>query len=252
MWKTLLIAALALAAFPAAAAPRVVSLSLCADPWVMAMADGPQKAGFSNLSINPRYSPAWALFREYSTVSAEMEPLLALKPDLVVLDSFGQGMLEQMLKKAGIATYRMPAMERLADVPAMILALGQVMGQDEKAALFASLWQERWVKKRDARALTAAWYVQPGGYASMPGWVGEVLGHEGYDARPVAGNVEAILAQPRPLLVVEDEGASLGTEWERHPALAHAGMAVRHISGNAVLCPHPNMIGQKAWNIWRD
>lgn len=220
----------------------------------MVMADGPQKTGFSRLSTDARYSPAWRLFREYSTVPAEMEPLLALKPDLVVLDSFGQSALADMLKKAGIATYTMPVVEHLADVPDMVMALGHVLEQDEKAVFFASLWQERWVKEdkwgNNARPVPA-WYVQPG-YAAMPNWVGEALTREGYDAQPASMDVERFLTQPKPLLVVGYEGASLAQEWGRHPAVANAGIAMRGIKGNAVLCPHPDMIDERGWKPWAD
>jgi iron complex transport system substrate-binding protein len=243
MWKALFILCLMAMPGPVLALPRVVSLSLCADPWLLAMAGRGQVVALSSLARDARYSPIAREAAALPAVPADMEAVLPLKPDLVILDGFGQQALAHGLKKAGIRSFRMPMPETAEDVAQLAKVLGGAIGQQSRGEALAAGWRAAW--QVPAQKPMPAWLVQEGGHAGMPGWLGDVLQHHGYDAVPAADDAEALLREPKALLrIAYGDDASMARQALMHPALKH--LQPVGIDGAQVLCPHPGMM-QEGW-----
>jgi iron complex transport system substrate-binding protein len=83
--------ALALA-LPARAAPprHIASLNLCADQFLVALADPGQIAGLTRLSHMPNMSPIAAEAAHFPAIASSAEALLARQPDLILTGWPGQ------------------------------------------------------------------------------------------------------------------------------------------------------------------
>ena len=104
---TVVTAALLCAAVPTRAADppgRVVSLNLCLDQLALAMAAPGQLVGVSDLSHDSRISPRWREAQALPQVRKRAEEILALRPDLLIVDDFLTPSLRKTLRLAGIPT----------------------------------------------------------------------------------------------------------------------------------------------------
>ena len=79
-------------AFPARATPprHIVSLNLCADQFLIRLADPAQISGLTRLSHLPNMSPITAEAAHFPTVGSSAEALLAAQPDLILTGWPGQ------------------------------------------------------------------------------------------------------------------------------------------------------------------
>jgi len=125
------------AAEPAAPAKplRVASINLSADEVLLAIlppgrlvsvtrwADAP---GTSN--VVGRVPPAVHRFEK-----ADMEQLVALRPDLVVVSEYTDADFLKQLERSGLRVHRMLGLGTLAGVRGAILDLGRAVGEDEAA-----------------------------------------------------------------------------------------------------------------------
>ncbi|SCW37751.1 iron complex transport system substrate-binding protein [Sphingobium faniae] len=87
------IAALGLtgAASPAEKPRRIVSLNVCADQYVLALADPGQIAALSSNARNAELSAAAAQARPFRTLRRSSEEVMAIKPDLLLGFPLGNG-----------------------------------------------------------------------------------------------------------------------------------------------------------------
>lgn len=147
MRRRALVAGLLLAASSAAPAPaettkprRVASINLSADEVLVAIlpterlvsvtswADAP---GTSN--VVGRIPPAVHRF-----VKADLEQLVALRPDLVVVSEYTDADFMKQLERSGLRVHRMLGLATLAGVRGAILDLGRAVGEDEAAGRLAA------------------------------------------------------------------------------------------------------------------
>ena len=130
-----LLASPALAQGPPRKPQRVASINLSADEVLVAIlplerlvsvtrwADAP---GTSN--VVGRVPPAVHRF-----VKADMEQLVALRPDLVVVSEYTDADFLKQLERSGLRVHRMLGLNTLAGVRGAILDLGRAVGEDAAA-----------------------------------------------------------------------------------------------------------------------
>jgi iron complex transport system substrate-binding protein len=125
----------ALAALPAsaAAAPRIVSMNICTDQLLLAIADPAQIMGLSRFSGNARQ---WAgpEARKFPILSGGAEDILVLKPDVVAASDFDKRSTRELLKANGQNLVEFPVPRTLADVREQIRQMGDLAGHPERAA----------------------------------------------------------------------------------------------------------------------
>ena len=114
---------------------RVASINLSADEVLVAIlppgrlvsvtrwADAP---GTSN--VVGRVAPAVHRFEK-----ADMEQLVALRPDLVVVSEYTDADFLKQLERSGLRVHRMLGLDTLAGVRGAILELGRAVGEDDAA-----------------------------------------------------------------------------------------------------------------------
>jgi iron complex transport system substrate-binding protein len=131
-WLLLLIFALA---GPVRAAPprRIVSLNLCADQFLIALADRPQIAGITRLSHMANMSPIATKAARLPSVSSSAETLLAAQPDLILTGWPGQA---DAAVRAGLRSRILvvPPANSYSDIVAQVTLVADAVGHPERGA----------------------------------------------------------------------------------------------------------------------
>lgn len=126
-------------------APRVgltiVSLNPCADAILAEVADPAQILAISRYSHDPRAtSMDLATARRFRATGGTVEEIVALRPDVVVADSFVQPATADALARLHIPLVRLGITDSVATSAAQVRALARLAGHPERgAALLARI-----------------------------------------------------------------------------------------------------------------
>ena len=126
-----IVAALALPA-SASAAPRIVSMNICTDQLLLAIADPAQIMGLSRFSRDARQGLGDKV-HQFPVLAGGAEDILMLKPDVVAASDFDKRSTRDLLKANGQNLVEFPIPRTLADVREQILQMGDLAGHPERA-----------------------------------------------------------------------------------------------------------------------
>ena len=240
----------ALCAAPAAALPRVMSLNLCADPYLMAFADKAQIVALTPLSRDARLSANAAAAENFPVSDGQIEAIIELKPDLVIVSSWSDPMRNALIKRLGFELLTLDAAQNYTAARDEIITLGKAIGREAQAraylqnldAALAALQKITHAPKvlpLQRRNLTVGQGHILDDILSRAGAVN--LGRDTSDSSMRRVSLEsALAAQADHILVNETDEMpdSRGMEFITHPALARAYPATRrlHIDNNLLVC----------------
>lgn len=224
---------------------RVVSINLCLDQLVLALAAPGQVVAVSDMAHDPHLSAQWQAAQALPAVRVRVEEILAQRPDLVFLDAFAPSHVVGLLKRAGVRVAQFPEASTFDDVVARVRSLATALGRPEAGATLAQRMQERQAVPADGvhRPLAAVW--QANGFSVGRGTLQDDLlrraGFRNLAAERSAGPfeplpLEALVRAAPDLLILE------GATSDR-PSLAEALMthrAARQAFGTArtLVMPH--------------
>ena len=240
----------ALCAAPAAALPRVMSLNLCADPYLMAFADKAQIVALTPLSRDARLSANAAAAENFPVSDGQIEAIIELRPDLVIVSSWSDPMRNALIKRLGFGLLTLDAAQNYTAARDEIITLGKAIGREAQARAY--------LQKLDAalaalQKITHAPKVLPLQRRNLTVGQGHILddilsragavnlGRDTSDSSMRRVSLEsALAAQADHILVNETDEMpdSRGMEFITHPALARAYPATRrlHIDNNLLVC----------------
>jgi iron complex transport system substrate-binding protein len=113
---------------------RIASATLCSDSVLLDVAPRERIAALHALSIDPMWSPVAEEARAFpNRIGGDPEPILALRPDFVILASFSREETRALLRKADCAVLTLPRFQTLADVEENLRLLGYALGVDQQA-----------------------------------------------------------------------------------------------------------------------
>lgn len=112
---------------------RVVSVNLCTDQLALLLADEGQLVSVSRLGHDPDSSAMVEEALAYPTNGSGAEEVYLLNPDLVVAGTFTDAATVQLLRDLGIRVELFAPARSLADVPARLRQMGEVLGQETRA-----------------------------------------------------------------------------------------------------------------------
>ena len=123
---------------------RVVTVNLCLDQLALRLAAPGQLVGVSYLSHDPRISVLAEEARVIAPVRAQVESILALKPDLVILDSSSHATIKRLLRLAGVTLLEVPWAASLEESESLIARMAAAMGREAVGEkLIADMRQQR-------------------------------------------------------------------------------------------------------------
>lgn len=121
---------------------RIVSGSLLADPLLLALCEPTRIAGFSGRAHEARDAYRYA-GKPGVDPMRRMEELLALKPDLVLINSLGEHAWVQRLRDAGLVVFDLGPMWGLTTFLGNVAAVGHLVQRPEAARELAWRFQAR-------------------------------------------------------------------------------------------------------------
>lgn len=149
----------------AAPLPRVASYTLCADQYLIALADRSQIVG-----VSWQATSALSLYAEEARSLPETgrsaEDIFYREADVVFLDDRGEPKMEQALTRLGVQVVRIPMGVTFDDVAANTRLVGEAIGQPDRAEALVQQLQARAEVLRETaagRAHPVGAYYRPGG-----------------------------------------------------------------------------------------
>ncbi len=230
--------------------PRVMSLNLCADAYLMGFARKQQILALTPQARDAELSAFHQQAKAFPTSDGQIESIIALKPDLVIVSSYSDPMRNRLIKQLGIHVLQLDAANSYAAARQEIIKLGDAIGRSDAARAY--------LRTLDA-ALAA---IQPVAHAPrlLPlqrrnltigkGHVmdevinragGVNLGRQNGDRLMSRISLEAVLTSETDYIVVNEqsgEADSRGMEFLSHPALKarFAAQQMLHIDNNLLVC----------------
>lgn len=219
-------------AWAGSAPARIVSINLCTDELLIALADPGQIAGLSIYATSPTLSFFAREAGHFRHDAAEAETVVGLAPDLVLAGRFTKRATRDMLKGLGYRVVEFDSARSVADSIAQIRAVAALVGHPERGEALAAAIEAARVRAVSSRAQkpTVAVYQRRGYVSGSDTLTSELLDIVGLAnaGGALAGNtggfvpLERLVAQPPDYLVVaslrppaEDQGSALLA----HPAL---------------------------------
>ncbi|WP_156678208.1 ABC transporter substrate-binding protein [Sphingomonas profundi] len=215
----------------AAAPKRIVSLNLCADQYLLALADRSQIAGLTRNATSTEMSAAAAQARGLPILRGSAEEVLAIDPDLIVgVPARRSGMMAALSREHYAMVDLKPA-STYADIVAQIRAVAGAIGHPRRGeALIARMDRALATLPRPHRAGVAAYYQRRGYLTGTGTLIDELMVRVGLANlagkldKPALSQLtleELMVAQPDYLIVesASDRVVDQGTEMLHHPLL---------------------------------
>lgn len=210
---------------------RIVSLNLCTDQLLLALADRAQIAGLTSIARDPEMSAAAAQARGVPMLRASAEELFAAKPDLILgMPASGHPML-QPLRAQGYRTVDLQSAESYAAIVAQIRTVAAAVGHPARAeALIRRMDGELAKIGKRKGGKVAAYYQRRGYMTGTDTLIDDLMKRVGLTnlaaklGKPPLSQIsleEMVAARPDFLIVesASDRVVDQGTEMLHHPAL---------------------------------
>lgn len=216
----------------AASVPRrIVSLNLCADQYLLALADRDQIAGLTHNAANPDMSAAADRTRGLPVLGQSAEEILAINPDLVVGMPARRSMTMTALKGQHYRTLDLHSAESFADIVEQTRLVAGAIGQQARGeALIDGMNRDLADLPRPGRGRVAAYYQRRGYLTGTGTLIDDLMRRAGLVnlatqlGKPALSHlsIEELVAARPDFIIVEsatDRVTDQGTEMLHHPAL---------------------------------
>ncbi|PZQ20322.1 MAG: iron ABC transporter [Sphingopyxis macrogoltabida] len=217
---------------PTPAVPqRIVSINLCADQLVLALADRGQIAALTHNADDPEMSGEAAKARGLPLLSDSAEQILAIEPDLIVGMPASRSAALAALPKRDYRLLDLQTANRLDEIYATIVQTARAVGHPARgSALVARMQRELAGLPRPGRGRVAAYYQRRGYMTGTGTLIDELMTRVGLvnlagklGKPPLSQlSLEEMVAARPDFLIVEsatDNVTDQGSEMLHHPAL---------------------------------
>lgn len=161
----MLCATSALAAAPAARPGRVVSLNLCADHYVVRLAERSHIASLSPLAVDPELSAVATEAAELPRNRGRAEDVITLNPDLVVAGTTTDAATLGLLRRLGIPLIALETASSTEEVRVQTRRLAAALGEVEKGEAWIATMDKALASGRPAAMKPRALYWNENGFS---------------------------------------------------------------------------------------
>lgn len=209
---------------------RIVSLNLCADQYLLELADPGQIAGLTRNARDPAMSAAAAKVGGSHILGESAEEIVAIDPDLVI---GAPGRSSAMLAGANYRSVHLKGVDSYADIVAQIREVAAAVGHRERGeALIRRMDRDLAAIPRAPHRGVAAYYQRRGYLTGTGTLIDDLMKRVGLTnlagklGKPPLSQMsleELVAAQPDYLVVerATDRVTDQGTEMLHHPVLRH-------------------------------
>ena len=218
-------------ATPPAAPQRVVSLNLCADQLLLALADRDRIAGLTRNATDPGMSAAAAAARGLPLIRNAAEQILVAAPDLIVGMPASGSAAVAALPRGSFRTLDLPTADSFDVIRRTIRLTATALGHPARGeALIARMERDLAGVPRPGRGRVAAYYQRRGYMTGTGTLIDEMMGRVGLvnlaaklGKPPLSQlSLEEMVAANPDFLIVESASDTItdqGSEMLHHPAL---------------------------------
>ncbi len=211
---------------------RIVSLNMCADQYLLALADRGQIAALTEFARDPQMSAGAAQARGLPWSKGRAEEVLALQPDLVIASPGRRSGTRGALAGQKYRTLELPSAESYDAIVAQIREIAAAVGHPDRGEALIRRMNAELAALPAPRAHGVAAYYQRRGYLTGTGTlVDELMRRAGLTnlaaklGKPALSqlSLEELIAARPDYLIVEtnsDRVTDQGTEMLHHPILA--------------------------------
>jgi iron complex transport system substrate-binding protein len=236
-------------ALPARAAPprRIVSINLCADQFLIRLADPAQIAGLTKLSHMPNMSPIASQAARFPSISETAEAFIAAEPDLILTGWPGQADLAIGVVPR-VQTLVVPPANSYAEIVAQVRLVAHAVGHPDRGeALVRRMDAELATIPKTGHGRVAADYQRRGYMSGAGTLIDDMIRRVGLvnlatrlGLPPLANLPLEQFVAHRPDFLITGAGAArdLGGQMLDHPAIAR--IARLHLPGALVDCGGPS------------
>ena len=216
---------------------RIVSINVCTDQLVAALAPREHIASLSYIAADPRTSAIATEIEGIALNRGTAEEIIALEPDLIVAGQFGLRATVAVLRRIGFTVLELPMADTVADIASNFLHLGAALDQRDKARVIVDALEARLRTLSVTDAAERPLFVNydaNGWTTGQTGLLADIVHRAGL-ATPGDrfGFTESMRLSLEGLLHAEPDIVDLGYPWEDPPALA--SMLWRHPILRAVI-----------------
>lgn len=212
---------------------RVVSINLCADQYLLALADPGQIAAVSRLARDPGLSYLAGQAARVPVITGSAEEVVRLNPDLVLTGAFTRRTTGALLERFGVEVMAVPYAKTLEDVRTGLRHVALVLGVPAKGeALIAELDSEMAASRASGDEGPSLLHYQARGFVTgSRTLLGELLAASGFSNMADELGIDSLarvqleqVVQARPERLLVDGGTrsapGVGQGIPDHPALA--------------------------------
>lgn len=212
---------------------RIVSLNLCADQYLLALADPGQIVALTQFARDPEMSAAAGKARAFHSTRGSAEEVLALRPDLILATPGRRRETMARLQGRDIATLDVSFANNYADIVAQIRSVAVAVGHPARGeALIVHMDRQlASIPATAGRGAVAAYYQRRGFLTGTGTLIDDLMQRVGLRnlaaklGKPALARVgleEMAMARPDYLIVetATDQVQDQGTEMLHHPVLA--------------------------------
>ncbi len=237
---------------------RVVSMNLCTDQFLLALADREQIVSLSPFATDKDSSYYSQKANGLPRIPEGSESVLKLKPDVLLATQFDRKSSLQLIERQGVKVVVLKYPTSLKDIAEQHRLVGNAIGQKQRGDQHRFQFLETVQKSKDifSEQKVSALYYQSGGYASgRYSLIGMLLNHIGLknhaDKHSISsyGNVslEEIVANPPDIFMIArytGQSEDLGHIMLEHPALTRilSKKRVLKFPVSETVCPGPSTL----------
>lgn len=217
--------------------PRVMSLNVCTDQLVLALAKPERIVSLSMLSDDPDFSYLRAEARAFPKNAGVAEEVLIARPDVVVTGTYSLHNTTQLLRHLGMRVEEFGYTQTLDTIPGDIRRMGAILGQQARAETMASAFESELTAltlHAETPRPTAIIFGQNGVATGAGTLADSVLSAAGFRNLAAERGLSGLAPYPLELLVIDRpdvvllsariEGApALADQVTRHPAISASG-----------------------------
>ncbi|MGI4881526.1 MAG: ABC transporter substrate-binding protein [Janthinobacterium lividum] len=227
---------------------RVVSLNLCADQYLLAVADRSQIAALTRFARDRSMSEAAAAAARLPYSGGRAEELLALQPDLVLAAPYQAAATAALL---GTAVVSVPEANDVAQIAQNLVTVGRAVGHVERAQILIAKMSRELSGTGPGRGRVGAYYQRQGYLTGGGTLVDDLMRRAGLVNlatrlhRPSLSrlSLESVIAERPDFLILtrDPRHGDRGSDMLDHPALAAAVPASRrlYLDEALIICGGP-------------
>ncbi|WP_260484143.1 ABC transporter substrate-binding protein [Sphingomicrobium flavum] len=227
----------------AAAAPTFASLDLCADEYLLLLADRDQVASVSFLGKDEQETVLAARAQGLPANDGRIEGLIRTRPDVLLTSRPLAQAQRSMATRLGMRVVELPYAGHPAAVAQNVRSVGQMLGQQEKAKDWASRFNQLRTADRKSRKMlwigSTSTALGDGGAA----WL-ELAAIRVEQPRASLSRIEQVAASSLPLLVsnYRTDQYSRNAAWRDHPIVRQRMAGRIEVDGRPFTCAGPLML----------